>query len=136
IPILIHLSRRDTREPVRFPSLMFLDKTPQQRTEKRRIHRWPLFLLRCLAIALLVMAFARPFVDSERVTASLASGGDREVVVLLDRSYSMALGNRWERATEAALEIIEGLSGGDRGTVILFDSGAETASESTTDRGV
>ncbi len=136
IPIAIHLSRRDTREPVQFPSLMFLEKVPQKRTEKRRIHRWPLFLLRSLAIALLVLAFARPFLDRGEILPAGAVGGDREVVVLLDRSYSMGLGDRWERAVAAATEIVDGLSGGDRGTVILFDSGAETASESTSDRGV
>jgi len=136
VPILIHLSRRDTREPVPFPSLMFLDKVPQKRTEKRRIHRWPLFLLRSLAIALLVMAFSRPFVDREGAGSDFVSGGAREVVVLLDRSYSMSVGDRWERAVDAANGVVDGLSGSDRGTVILFDSGAETASESTTDRGV
>ncbi len=136
IPIAIHLSRRDTRKPVPFPSLMFLEKVPQKRTEKRRIHRWPLFLLRSLAIALLVLAFARPFLDRGEATTNLATGGDREVVILLDRSYSMAYSDRWDRAVDAATEIVDGLSGGDRGTVILFDSGAETASESTTDRNV
>src|SRR5690606_16530579 len=57
-------------------------------------------------------------------------------VVLLDRSYSMSLGDRWDRAVAAATDVVNGLSGGDRGTVIFFDSGAETASESTTDRNV
>jgi hypothetical protein len=136
IPIAIHLSRRDTRKPVPFPSLMFLEKVPQKRTEKRRIHRWPLFLLRSLAVALLVLAFARPFLDRGEAASNQATGGDREVVVLLDRSYSMALSDRWERAVDAATEVVAGMSGGDRGTVILFDSGAETASESTTDRNV
>lgn len=136
IPIVIHLSRRDTREPVQFPSLMFLEKVPEQRTEKRRIHRWPLFLLRSLAIALLVLAFARPFLDRGDSVSASATGGDREVVVLLDRSYSMGMGDRWERASAAATGIVEGLSGGDRGTVVFFDSGAESATESTTDRNV
>ncbi|MDR0787228.1 MAG: BatA and WFA domain-containing protein [Gemmatimonadota bacterium] len=136
IPVLIHLSRRDTRNPEHFPSFMFLDKVPQNRTEKRRIHRWPLFILRSLAIALLVLAFARPFLAGNEDSPAGATGGDREVVVLLDRSYSMDAGDRWQRATSAAEEVISGLSGGDRGTVILFDTGAETASESTNDRGV
>ncbi len=136
IPIAIHLIRRDTRDPVQFPSFMFLDKVPQKRNEKRRIHRWPLFLLRSLAVLLLVLAFARPFLDRGEAASVLATSGDREVVVLLDRSYSMALGDRWDRAVAAATEVVDGLSGGDRGTVVFFDSGAETTSESTTDRNV
>src|SRR5690606_2617681 len=53
-----------------------------------------------------------------------------------DNSYSMGLGNRWEQAVQAGLQAIGGLTGGDRGTVILFDSGAESATESTGDRSV
>src|SRR5690606_16990152 len=63
IPVLIHLSRRQTRDPVQFPSLMFLKKIPQETEERRQIHRWPLLLLRLLALLLLVLAFARPFID-------------------------------------------------------------------------
>jgi uncharacterized protein (DUF58 family) len=40
----------------------------------------------------------------------LAGGGAREVVVLLDTSYSMGYGDRWERARRAAREAVAGLS--------------------------
>src|SRR5215207_5391176 len=136
IPVFIHLTRRDTREPIRFPSLMFLEKIPQKRTEKRSIHRWPLFLLRCAAIALLVFAFARPLLKNAGEPLALPSDGDREVVVLLDRSYSMGMGDRWQRAVDQATQVVDGLAGADRGTLILFDALAEAATESTTDRAV
>lgn len=136
VPVLIHLSRRQTRDPVQFPSLMFLKKIPHQAEQRRQIHRWPLLLLRCAAIALLVLAFARPFLAREGMAATTPTQGDREVVVLLDRSYSMGLGDRWERAVQAGMEAVDGLVGNDRGTVILFDSGAETSTESTLDRAV
>ncbi len=136
VPVLVHLSRRETKEPVPFPSLMFLQNVPQKRTEKRRIHRWPLLLLRCLAIMLLVLAFARPFLEREGAPVVIANGTEREVVVLLDRSYSMGLGDRWERAVAAASDAFEDLTVRDRGTIIFFDSGADAATESTTDRNV
>lgn len=136
IPIFIHLSRRQAREPVQFPSLMFLRNIPQQTEERRQIHRWPLLLLRCLAILLLVLAFARPFLNREEAQAAAPTVGARELVVLVDRSYSMGVGDRWERAVEAGLDAINGMSGGDRGTLIFFDSGAEATTESTLDRGV
>jgi hypothetical protein len=136
VPIAIHLTRRQTREPVRFPSLMFLEKTPYKTSQRRQITQWPLLLLRCAAIALLVLAFARPFVERGDGTILGGGTGDRELVVLLDRSYSMAYGDRWERAVEAGLEAVTELEAGDRGTVILFDASAEAVTESTTDRGV
>jgi hypothetical protein len=136
IPILVHLSRRQTRDPVPFPSLMFLARVPQQTTEKRRIHRWPLLLLRSLAVILLVLAFSRPFLERQGESSALPATGDRELVVLVDRSYSMGLGDRWQRAIAAADATIEGMAGGDRATLVFFDSGAESATESTTDRSV
>ncbi len=136
IPIYIHLSRRQAREPVQFPSLMFLKNIPQETEERRQIHRWPLLLLRCLAILLLVLAFARPFLDRDEAQASVPTTGAREVVVLVDRSYSMGVGDRWEQAIEAGVNAIDAMTSGDRGTLIFFDSGAEATTESTLDRSV
>ena len=61
IPILIHLTQRERKQVVEFPSLMFVRRIPYQSVQRRRITNWPLFLLRCLAIILIVLAFSRPF---------------------------------------------------------------------------
>ena len=61
IPVFVHLRHRERKEPVRFPSLMFLRRIPFREVRRQQIHQWPLFLLRVLAVALLVFAFARPF---------------------------------------------------------------------------
>src|SRR5688572_4890252 len=92
IPILIHLSRRHTDEPVEFPSLMFLRRIPQETQSRRRIQNWPLFLLRCAAIAFLVFAFSRPFVETSGASVTVPGTGNREMVILVDRSYSMGVG--------------------------------------------
>ena len=60
VPILIHLTRRQRRNVVRFPALMFLEKIPYQEQRRRRVQHWFLLLLRALALAVLAMAFARP----------------------------------------------------------------------------
>src|SRR4026207_1736843 len=88
VPVIIHLIRRERRTVVLFPSLMFLQRIPSQSVQRRRIRNWPLLLLRLAALALIVAAFARPFF---RRTAVAAAGGSgpREVVILVDRSYSM-----------------------------------------------
>jgi hypothetical protein len=135
IPILIHLTRKQTREAISFPSLMFIRQVPHKSTSRRAIHRWPLLLLRLLAVALLVFAFARPFVDREGSGILPVTAGGREVVILLDRSYSMGYGDRWDRALAAAEEAVDDLGPNDRGSILLFDSRAEAASPATMDRG-
>jgi len=132
VPLLIHLIRRERHDAVEFPSLMFLSRIPQPTVKRRRIRNWWLFALRCLALILLVGAFARPFVAS----APVAIGGvneSREVVILLDRSYSMGQGDRWTRATAAAREAIDALDANDRASLVLFDASARAVTQPTTE---
>lgn len=134
VPVIIHLIQKERKNVVAFPSLMFLRRIPYQSVERRRIRNWPLLLLRLAALTLIVVAFARPFLRSEKLAVA-AAGGAREVVVLLDRSYSLAYADRWQRATAAAHQAVNALAGSDRGSIVLFDTGAEVALRSTPDRG-
>lgn len=129
IPVLIHLIQREKKQVVRFPSLMFIQRVPYKSVRRRRIHNWFLLFVRLAALALIVLAFSRPFLDRDDL--DIATGGAREVVVLLDQSYSIAFGDRWDRARAAAADAIGGLGPDDRGSVVLFSSGAEIAMRST-----
>jgi hypothetical protein len=133
VPIVLHLIQRERRNVVQFPSLMFIRRIPYQSVQRRRIRHWLLLALRLAALALVVLAFARPFVRHTDVAAAAGTGA-REVVVLLDRSYSMGYGDRWQRAQAAAQNAINGLRPSDRGTVVLFASDAEVTLRSTADR--
>ena len=133
VPVIIHLIQRERKNVVQFPSLMFLQRIPYQSVQRRRIRNWPLLLLRLAALALIVAAFARPFFRRPALAAGGASGA-REVVVLVDRSYSMAYGDRWARATAAARDAIGQVNPSDRASIVLFSSGAEVALRSTPDR--
>lgn len=133
IPVLIHLIQREKKQVVYFPSLMFLEKIPYRSVQRRRIHNWLLLLLRMAAIVLIITAFARPFFN-ETTLASAAAAGSREVVILLDRSYSMGYGDRWTRAQAAARDAIDGLQAGDRASLVFFARGADVAARSTDDR--
>ncbi|MGH7507725.1 MAG: vWA domain-containing protein, partial [Longimicrobiales bacterium] len=132
IPVVIHLIQRERKEALKFPSLMFLRQVPYKSTRRRKIRNWPLFLARCLAIILLVAAFARPFLERDAAAAG-ALATSREVVLLLDRSYSMGYGDRWQRALAAANAMIGALGAEDRATIVFFDEGAAAALQSTTD---
>jgi hypothetical protein len=131
IPILIHLTDRERRDVVVFPSLMFVQRIPHQTVRRQRIRNWVLFLLRSAAVALLVLAFARPLVD--RVGAAGALRGGRELVILLDRSYSMAYGDRWSRALAAAERAFDGVRDEDRATLVAFSDRAEALTQRTAD---
>ena len=132
IPILIHLTQRERKQIVVFPSLMFLEKIPYQSVRRRRIRDWPLLAMRMAAIFLIVLAFSRPFFERPMVALASASG-PREVVILLDRSYSMAYGDRWVRAQAAARQTVQGLGRNDHATLILFGTSAQLEVRATAD---
>jgi hypothetical protein len=129
VPVLIHLINRERKVVVEFPSLMFLQRIPYRSVRRQKIRHLLLLILRCLALALLVAAFARPFFQ-KRQTA-IGANGAREVVILLDRSSSMGYANRWDRARNEAKKIVSGLSATDHATLIVFANEASVASDPT-----
>ena len=131
IPVAIHLIQREKKQIIAFPSLMFVRRVPYESVRRRKIRHWALLAMRLAALALIVAAFARPFV---RGSLSATTGGAREVVVLLDRSYSMGYGDRWSRAQAAARQVIDGLGAADRASLVLFGTGAEVMLQSIDDR--
>ncbi|MCH7991333.1 MAG: BatA domain-containing protein [Gemmatimonadetes bacterium] len=133
VPIVVHLTRKQRRNVVHFPSLMFLQKIPYQEQRRRRIQHWFLLSLRALALALLVLAFARPFLDQSGLALGAASG-PTEVVVLIDQSYSMAIGDKLDRARTEARAIFAALGPLDRASLVVFARGANVVARSTADR--
>ena len=120
IPVLVHLTHRERKEPVEWPSLMFLQRIEYRAARRQRIRHWLLLLMRAAALALVVMAFARPVMRGAE-TAAGALGGPLHLVVLLDRSHSMQYGDRFSRAQEAARSALRGLTPDDFASVVLFD---------------
>lgn len=134
IPVVIHLINRERKEVVEFPSLMFLQRIPYRSVRRQKLRHIFLLLLRCAALAIVVSAFARPFLRRDGATTT-AGVGARELVVLLDRSYSMGFGDRAERAREAARRAITGIGANDRATIVAFDDDAAAITAPTADRG-
>ncbi len=64
VPIVVHLTEKQRRQVVDFPSLMFLRKIPFRSSRRKKIHHWALLSIRALALALLVAAFSRPFFEN------------------------------------------------------------------------
>jgi uncharacterized membrane protein len=133
IPIAIHLINRERREVVLFPSLMFLHKIPYRSVRRQRLRHLLLLAMRCLALALLVAAFSRPFLSRPNASTSSLLGA-RERVVLVDRSYSMGYADHWKRALDAARANTSELAGPDRATIVFFANDPAAATEPTADR--
>ena len=131
VPILLHLRRRERERPMRFPSLMFLQRITITTARRRRITDLPLLLIRALIVALAVLAFARPVVRPQ--PQSKPASGSQRVVLLLDRSMSMGHVAVWPVAVDSARAIINSLAAGDRVAVVSFDEEATVEQALTAD---
>ena len=117
-PLLLHLRRQPPQRVVQFSSLQFLEQTPLVVTTRRRMERWLLLLLRCLALVLLALMFARPYQADEAISVK---GQGRAVVLLLDRSASMGREGLWDEAVARLNDHLAASQPSDRVAVGLFD---------------
>ncbi len=81
VPILIHLLLRDRPKPRPWAAMRWLLAAYQAAARRWKLTNWLLLLLRCLIIALLALAVARP--------ALPGIGGGGHVVLMVDCSASM-----------------------------------------------
>ncbi len=130
VPVLVHLAQRQERDGRRFPSLMFIRQVPFQARRRRTLRDPWLLLLRCLALILLVLGFVAPYL--ERAAAPVAPS-ELDLVLVLDRSYSMAVEGHWKAARRAVLDRIDSLKSGQRAALVAFDERAEVVQALTGD---
>jgi hypothetical protein len=131
IPIAIHLIRRDKPRRIPFSTLRFLRQTPREHFLVQKIQQWLLLLLRTLALVLLALAFARPFLSQS--TSHWADLAPRSVAILLDTSMSMGYRDYLERAKTAARQILADLNPGDEASVIIFSDLTQAVHGPTSD---
>ncbi len=81
VPILIHLLLRQRPRPRPWAAMRWLLAADREASRRWKLTNWLLLLLRCLAVALLALAVARP--------ALPGLGGGDHLVLVVDRSASM-----------------------------------------------
>lgn len=133
VPVLIHLVRREKSEVVRFSSLMFLLKVPKRAVRQQILKNLLLMLLRLAILALLVLAFMRPYM-SESATPKAATGNDHGIVMLLDNSYSMRYGTNMDKMKKEADKRIDAMKDNDRMSLVLFSDNATVLMRPSSDR--
>lgn len=115
LPVLLHLLRRNPREPRGFPTLRFLKSVSVRETKRHMLRRWIVMALRCLVLLLLAAAFARPYFP--RFTTDKG----RVVVIAIDNSMSMRVAGRWERLRDWAIERAGKGEPGDRIGLLMMN---------------
>ena len=134
-PIIIHLLAKKQIKRVVWAAMRFLKVTVDRNKRKMNIEDILLLVLRCLILALLAFALARP---SLREGGFGGFGGDEAAILLVDNSGSMSTGDgavsRFEKAQKAAAQILDGLPAGSRVAVwLVSDTVRESVSEPARD---
>jgi Aerotolerance regulator N-terminal/von Willebrand factor type A domain len=129
VPLYLHLLRRHTSTPRPFSSLMFFEPRTQSSIRHRRLRYLVLLALRLALLALLVLAFADPFVN--RPVASAPA--NKLLLLVIDNSFSMRAGTRLADAKREALSVLASRSPAERAQVLALGSGLEAMTQPTSD---
>jgi hypothetical protein len=123
LPVLVHLVRRTRAVKIQYPSLMFLRRIEQKTIRKRKLRNLLLLALRCAALLLLALAFARPYFTGPAPVS--ASASRPASVILVDGSYSTRYGDVFNRAKQAARDVINKAAANEQIALVLFSQGYE-----------
>jgi hypothetical protein len=121
VPIIIHLLNRRKFRKVVWAAMKFLQNAVEQNQRRMRIEDLILLALRCLLLALLAIALARPAIISD----AAAVFGQSKVtgVIILDNSRSMGMSDgvdtRFARAKKAAEQALDAMPSGSATAVFL-----------------
>jgi hypothetical protein len=112
---------------------MFLLRVPKRAIRQQKIKNLLLMALRLLLLALLVGAFARPYLTQQTATPT-GGGSNRAVVLMLDNSYSMSYGDTFNRMKAEAGKRIDAMGGSDRMALVAFNDSARLLLSPTSDK--
>ena len=102
IPVVIHLLLKKYAKRVRFPSFKFLTRSDRV-TSQNKIKEIILLAMRALLMALLALAFARPYF----IKSISLQGENLAAVIIIDNSYSMLYNGNLEKAKDKAVNILD-----------------------------
>ena len=123
-PIIIHLINKNRHRTIDWGAMRFLEVSVVTSARRLRLQELILLLIRTAAIAVLVLAMARPYLPGVSA-GNGAENARRTMVILLDRSMSMAHGRetvpRIGQAKEHAGKLLGLLKEGDTASLVLVD---------------
>jgi hypothetical protein len=92
VPVIIHLLNRRRFKIVDWAAMDFLIDADKRNRRRVRLENLVLLLLRCLAVLLLGLLVARPFLPTAALSAAFLDSVRYERIVLFDDSLSMQTG--------------------------------------------
>lgn len=114
IPIVIHLLNRRRYKIVEWAAMRYLLEAIKQNRRRMRLESLLILLLRCLAVALLGFALARPMACNRQSLEAIGATRIGLHVIIIDDSLSMRLaeknGDRLSTAKNTARKIAEQLA--------------------------
>jgi hypothetical protein len=131
LPLYLHLLRRHTTTPQTFSSLMFFERRTQSSIRHRRFHYLLLLSLRLALLLLVALAFANPYFKRTAVAAA----GDKQLLLVLDDSFSMRAGTRLADAKREAESVLASRSGSTRAQVGALSSRLQVLTQPIQDSG-
>ncbi len=121
IPIIIHLFHFRRFKKVYFTNVRFLKEVKEETSARSKIKNLLILLMRCLAVAFLVFAFAQPFIPQ----GTDVQKGEKSVSVFVDNSFSMSSLSEdvplLELAKRRATEIVSAYAPDDRFQILTND---------------
>ncbi|MCB9512600.1 MAG: BatA domain-containing protein [Deferribacteres bacterium] len=109
VPILIHLLMRNKVVRIDFAAMRFLMESQKQVVRWLKLKQLLILLLRIAAIALLALAFARPYFP-ESSALGLWASDEKEVGLIVDISASMLAAEHLTQAKSALRDVFDGLA--------------------------
>ena len=130
IPIAIHLFYRRAEPVIDFAAMRYLRSAPVEHARRRRLRELVLLALRVGALALLALAFARPY-----FTDPVAARSGEATMVLVDTSASLSAPGRFEAARGLAERAIREAPPAHAVGVATFGQALDVVSPVSQDRG-
>ena len=127
LPIVVHLLNQRQPRPLAFGAIEFVLRSQRQKARRLRLRQILLLALRCLLIAAVALALARPSIKPRGAQAA-ATAGPQATVLVLDASLSMryriGASTLFARARAEALAALDRLGPDEPASVLLCFQGA------------
>ncbi|MBI5802156.1 MAG: BatA domain-containing protein [Verrucomicrobia bacterium] len=136
VPIIIHLLNRRRFQRVVWAAMRFVKVSTEKNQRRMLVEDMILLAIRCLMLALLALAVARPAMRS--TTHNVFGQSKVTAVIVLDNSASMGVSDgvqmRFDKARKIAEQAVDALPSGSAAAVILAsDVAKEVIKEPTHD---
>ncbi len=136
VPIIIHLLNRRRFQRVVWAAMRFVKVSTEKNQRRMLVEDMILLAIRCLMLALLALAVARPAMRS--TTHNVFGQSKVTAVIVLDNSASMGVSDgvqtRFDKARKVAEQAVDALPSGSAAAVILAsDIAKEVIKEPTHD---